>query len=122
MRFFKEVLFGLMVVFMVSCDDEETNVQKYYEGGWLIESADPAVDSVANIFISKEGNFEYLLNYGSQSLTVTGRVTESGEIEGNIELQNLLLGVTTGQLGQTGSGTGLYTIANQEFEWVTTKK
>ncbi len=122
MRTLKLMLLSFTVIFVIACSDEETNVEKYYEGGWIIRSNDPEVDSVSNIFVQSSGDFTYDLNYGGGTEKVIGIVKETGDVRANIKLDTILLGISRGKFYVDGTGSGEYTIVNQTFKWTATKK
>ena len=122
MRILKIMLLSFGVLATVACTDDETSIEKYYEGNWTIQTSDPQIDSVTNIFISAEGNFAYDMNYGGGTIKVNGIVKNTGELRADLTLDTLLLGINRGRLHIDGQGSGEYTIVNQKFEWTATKK
>jgi len=122
MRLFKIMVLSFIVVSTVACSDEETNVEKYYMGTWVISSTNPEIDSTVNVFVSAEGNFNYLMNYGGGELDVTGIVKENGDVRADVTLDELLLGISRGKFSPEATGSGEYTIVNQTFQWTAKKK
>jgi hypothetical protein len=122
MRAIKLLVLSALTVVAISCSDEETNVEKYYEGIWEIKSTSTEIDSISRVYVSGSGNFEYELNYGSAVEQIVGRVEEDGELRADIRVDTLILGNSLGQLNPEGTGSGEYTIVNQKFSWTATKQ
>lgn len=122
MRIIKNLLLLFAVMATAACTDEETNVEKYYEGNWDLTSPHSEVDSTSSFFISATGDFEYDLNYGGSVLKVRGRVEENGELRADLKIDTIILGISRGNLTPDRTGSGDYTIVNQDFSWTATKQ
>ncbi len=122
MRIFKVLFLSFVLMAVVACSDEETNIEKHYEGGWVLKTNTAQMDSVSDIFISAEGNFSYILNYGTADHRVKGSVGNSGMLEGDVTLDTLLLGSINGTFYTNGTGKGEYNIVNRKISWTATKK
>lgn len=111
-----------MIFFISACKDDQTNVEKYYEGNWAITSTDEEVDTTVTFFIDSEGQFEYSVMYGGGQAFIVGEVNEKGEFTSDFNVNSYTIGSVNGILEQEGTGYGKYTIVASQFDWTAKKK
>lgn len=108
--------------FIAACKDDQTNVEKYYEGNWAITSTDEELDTTVTFFIDSEGQFEYSVIYGGGEVFIVGEVNDEGQFTSDLNVNENTIGSVNGVLEQKGTGYGKYTIVASQFDWTAKKK
>ncbi len=122
MRTLKLTFFCSLIVFAISCKEEQTDIEKYYEGPWKISTTDKDMDTTVTMTVNAEGQFEFNSPYSNDQVHVIGEVKGSGEVLGDVEFQENILGAMQGTLSQSGDGSGKYIIVNKTINWTATKQ
>lgn len=119
---FKTLIALAGLCLLIACKEEESNVEKYYQGAWEIKSKGGSLDTAVIVSVNGSGDFTYDLLYGGGTITVVGEVDQNGKLLGDISTSATMIGATEGTLNQEGLGTGTYQIVDKTFTWNATKQ
>lgn len=104
---------------IISCKKDNGST---YSGNWDLKSSEGQFDTTFTINISTGGDFTYQIMVATNQATLSGSVTDNGDLSGKINTSGLTIGSMDGKLKTSGTGNGNYILLGDTIAWAATKR
>ena len=113
----KPIIIFMLLIFGFCCDDENpVSSSNPFEGAWDVSLAGD-LSGGGDFNIGSDGQFSDVWNLntssGSYTTTISGSVTKTGEVSGDIYISSSKVGSFSGTLSEN-SGSGIYQLSQPQ--------